>query len=80
MPDRPAGAGLLEDLRDRQDDILRFVTDLRIPPTSNQAERDLCPPRPSRRSPDGSPAKTSPPTGTPPPATSPPPRSTTLMS
>ena len=34
---------LLEDLRDRQDDILRFTTDLRIPPTSNQAERDLRP-------------------------------------
>jgi hypothetical protein len=23
--------------------VLRFLTDLRIPPTSNQAERDLCP-------------------------------------
>lgn len=34
---------LLEDLRDRQDDILRFTTDLRIPPTSNQAERDVRP-------------------------------------
>jgi transposase len=34
---------LLECLRDRQDDVLRFVTDLRIPPTSNQAERDLRP-------------------------------------
>jgi hypothetical protein len=34
---------LLEDLRDRQDDVLRFTTDLRIPPTSNQAERDLRP-------------------------------------
>jgi transposase len=34
---------LLEDLRDREDDILRFTTDLRIPPTSNQAERDLRP-------------------------------------
>ena len=33
----------LECLRDRQDDILRFTTDLRIPPTSNQAERDLRP-------------------------------------
>jgi transposase len=34
---------LLECLRDRQEDVLRFVYDLRIPPTSNQAERDLRP-------------------------------------
>ena len=34
---------LLEALRDRHDDILRFAYDLRIPPTSNQAERDLRP-------------------------------------
>jgi transposase len=34
---------LLEALRDRHDDILRFVYDLRIPPTSNQAERDARP-------------------------------------
>jgi transposase len=34
---------LLECLRDRQDDVLRFVTDLTIPPTSNQAERDARP-------------------------------------
>ena len=34
---------LLEALHNRRDDILRFVTDLRIPPTSNQAERDLRP-------------------------------------
>jgi hypothetical protein len=34
---------LLECLRDRQADVLRFTTDLRIPPTSNQAERDLQP-------------------------------------
>ena len=34
---------LLECLRDRRDDVLRFVFDLRIPPTSNQAERDLRP-------------------------------------
>jgi len=35
--------GLLECLRDRQADVLRFATDLRIPATSNQAERDLRP-------------------------------------
>jgi transposase len=34
---------LLEDLRDREKDVLRFTTDTRIPPTSNQAERDLRP-------------------------------------
>jgi hypothetical protein len=34
---------LPEALRDREDDFLRFTTDLRIPPTSNQAERDLRP-------------------------------------
>jgi transposase len=34
---------LLECLHDRQADVLRFTTDLRIPPTSNQAERDLRP-------------------------------------
>jgi transposase len=36
---------LLRCLRDRQADVLRFTTDLRIPPTSNQAERDLRPAR-----------------------------------
>lgn len=34
---------LLECLRDRQADVLRFTTDLRVPPTSNQAERDVRP-------------------------------------
>src|SRR3954453_16174537 len=34
---------LLEVLRDREADVLRFVNDLRIPPTNNQAERDLRP-------------------------------------
>jgi transposase len=34
---------LLEVLRDREDDVLRFAHDLRVPPTSNQAERDLRP-------------------------------------
>jgi transposase len=37
------GRDLLECLRHRQDDVLRFTTDLRIPPTSNQAERDVRP-------------------------------------
>jgi hypothetical protein len=34
---------LLEVLRDRQADVLRFAHDLRVPATSNQAERDLRP-------------------------------------
>jgi hypothetical protein len=37
------GRSLLECLRDREADVLRFLTDTRIPPTSNQAERDLRP-------------------------------------
>jgi hypothetical protein len=34
---------LLETFRDRQNDILRFVDDLAVPPTSNDAERGLRP-------------------------------------
>ena len=34
---------LLEVLRDRPEDVLRFAHDLKVPPTSNQAERDLRP-------------------------------------
>jgi len=34
---------LLEVLRDRPGDVLRFAHDLAVPPTSNQAERDLRP-------------------------------------
>jgi transposase len=37
------GRTLLECLRDREADVLRFLSDLRVPPTSNQAERDLRP-------------------------------------
>jgi transposase len=40
---QPPGRSLLETLRDRPDDVLRFAHDLRVPPTSNQAERDLRP-------------------------------------
>jgi transposase len=42
-PRRPRCMRLLEDLYYREADVLRFVTDLRIPPTTNQAERDLRP-------------------------------------
>ena len=37
------GRCLLECLDKREGDVLRFLGDLRIPPTSNQAERDLRP-------------------------------------
>ncbi|MFI0425216.1 transposase [Spongiactinospora sp. 9N601] len=40
---QPVGRVLLETQRDRADDVLRFAHDLRIPPTNNQAERDLRP-------------------------------------
>jgi hypothetical protein len=40
---QPPGLHLLQVLRDREDDVLRFLTDTAIPPTSNQAERDLRP-------------------------------------
>jgi transposase len=39
LPGRP----LLETLRDREHDVLRFVFDTTIPPTNNQSERDLRP-------------------------------------
>ena len=37
------GAGGQRLLRDREPDVLRFAHDLDVPPTSNQAERDLRP-------------------------------------
>jgi transposase len=43
IPAIPEDVAALECLRDREDDVPRFVHDPRIPPTSNQAERDLGP-------------------------------------
>ena len=40
---QPPARLLLECLHDREADVLRFLTDTAIPPTSNQAERDLRP-------------------------------------
>ena len=40
---QPPALYLLECLRDREADVLRFLTDTAIPPTSNQAERDVRP-------------------------------------
>ena len=42
-PGENKARNLLEVLRDRPADVLRFVHDLTVPPTSNQAERDLRP-------------------------------------
>jgi hypothetical protein len=57
---QPSGRCLLEMLRDRLDDVLRFAYDLRVPPTSNQANATYAQRRPSRRSRAGSPPKPSP--------------------
>jgi uncharacterized coiled-coil protein SlyX len=40
---QPPGRLLLECLRDRENDVLRFVGDTRVPPTNNISERDLRP-------------------------------------
>jgi hypothetical protein len=40
---QPVGRLLLECLRDREADVLRFVADTRVWPTNNQSERDLRP-------------------------------------
>jgi len=40
---QPPARHMLQTLHDREDDVLRFLTDTAIPPTSNQAERDLRP-------------------------------------
>jgi transposase len=40
---QPPGRLLLECLRGREHDVLRFLTDLGVPPTNNQAERDARP-------------------------------------
>jgi Transposase IS66 family len=70
----------LECLRDREDDVLRFISDLRIPPTSNQAERDVRPAKISRRFPAGCAPSRLPGTGAPFTATFPLPPSTASAS
>ena len=47
------GRDLLEFCRDRQADVTRFCHDTRVWPTNNISERDLRPPKPSRKSPAG---------------------------
>jgi hypothetical protein len=58
------GRYLLECLRDRRDDVLRFAYDLRIPPTSNDAECDLRPAKIQQKSPAGYARSRQPGTGT----------------
>ncbi|MGI9001748.1 MAG: IS66 family transposase, partial [Pseudonocardia sp.] len=66
---------LLEVLRDREADVLRFAHDLKVPPTSDQAERDLRPSKVQQKI-SGRPAKNAPATATPSSAACPPPRNT----
>ena len=40
---QPPGLVLLEFCRDREADVLRFTTDIRVWPTNNISERGLCP-------------------------------------
>ena len=70
------GRDLLEFCRDREDDVLRFTRDTRSGPRTTSASAEYGPPRPSRRSPAGSPAKTPPRTGSTSAATSTPPANT----
>ena len=70
------GRDLLEFCRDREDDVLRFTTDTRSGRRTTSASAAYGPPRPSRTSPAGSPAKTPPRTGSTSAATSTPPAST----
>ena len=67
---------LLECPRDRHDDVLRFTTDLRLPPTSIQADRDLRPAETQQKISGGSAPRKPPGTGTQSAATSPPPPGT----
>ena len=71
---------LLECLRDREDDVLRFTSDLRIPRPRTRPSETCARPRSSRRSPAGSALSRPPGTGTPSAATFPPPPSTASAS
>jgi Transposase IS66 family len=70
------GRCLLEMLRDRLNDVVRFAYDLNVPPTSNQAERDLRPAKTQQKisgrltsEPSPAPATASAATSAPPPST-----------
>ena len=73
---QPPARLLLECLKHREADVLRFLTDTAIPPTSSQAERDLRPAKTQQKI-SGRLARAKPPaTVTPSAATSPPPANT----
>ena len=73
---QPPARTLLECLRHREADVLRFLTDTAIPPTSNQAERDLRPSKTQQKISGRLRSRRRPATGTPSAATHPPPSST----
>ena len=75
---QPPALHLLECLKHREADVLRFLTDTAIPPTSNQANATCAPRKPSRRSAACFALKPPPGTATPSAATHPPPASTEL--
>ena len=73
---QPPARLLLECLRHREADVLRFLTDTAIPPTSNQAERDLRPSKTQQKISGRLRSDKPPATGTPSADTPPPPPST----
>jgi transposase len=75
-PKRPRCLRLLEDLHYREADVLRFITDLRIPPPPTRPNATCAPPKPRKKSPAGSAPKPPPATATPSAATCPPPPNT----
>ena len=76
QPKRPHRMRLLEDLHYREADVLRFVTDTRIPPPPTRPNATCAPPKPRKRSPAGSAPRPPPVTATPSAATCPPPPNT----
>ena len=77
---QPPSRLLLECLRNREHDVLRFLTDLSVPPTSNGAERDVRPAKTQQKISGGFAPSTPPATATPSAATCPPPPSTAAAS
>ena len=61
---QPIGRMLLKVLRDREQDVLGFVGDLRVPPPPTRQNVTCARPRPSRTSPAGSPPRPEPVTAT----------------
>lgn len=76
LPGQRKARLLLEVLRDREADVLRFTRDLKVPPTSNQAERDLRPAKVQQNISGRLTSENEPRTATPSAATYPPPSNT----